>query len=299
MASGIGKQTIRRLTHKNYYLARAYLNLKFYLSEFRGQEPLIIYQMGKVGSSTIAASLKALNLSRPIYHVHVLTPELIDKVEKMYYGRGMDIPFKAFLPRSKHIVESRFLRQRIDRGLNGKKWQVITLVREPIARNVSSFFQTFDLDTPDFIDKYRAGALNIDEFSRRFLQKSDLHESPLQWFDVQLKPVFGIDVFATDFPKTKGYKIYTSEHVSILVLKLERLSDYAREAFKEFLGIENFALVESNIASNKEYAAAYKNFIASVKLPAAYLDRMYQSKYARHFYTEEELDAFRAKWREG
>jgi hypothetical protein len=68
------------------------------------------------------------------------------------------------------------------------------------------------------------------------------------------------------------------------------------EAFQQFLGLENFCLLDRNRADDKWYDLAYKEFKNSVVLPSEYLDRMYDSKWYSHFYNEEERNHFRSRW---
>ena len=54
--------------------------------------------------------------------------------------------------------------------------------------------------------------------------------------------------------------------------------------------------LKTNVGSAKVYAPLYKEFKNSIVLPESYVDRMYTSKYMRHFYSEEEIARFREKW---
>lgn len=290
-----GKRVIKRLSQKNYYTAGLYSNFSLHLANRRSPAPLIVYQMGKVGSTTILRSLKALNLEMPVYQVHVLTPEGIARLEQKYK--------QNFSQRGRiatHLAASRFLRKQIDKGSTGKRWQVVTLVREPIARNISSFFQVLDLELSAY-DYQIITSMDIDEAARElrrlFFEKLERHESPLRWFDLEMKRVFNLDVYASDFPKSKGYKIYHGEHADVLLLRLEDLNRCASQAFKEFLNIDNFTLIKANIATDKDYHATYRRLLQTISLPDSYLDKMYSSKYVKHFYSDEEIKSFRAKWR--
>jgi hypothetical protein len=133
---------------------------------------------------------------------------------------------------------------------------------------------------------------------RLFLEKFD-HDTPLVFFDREFKGVLGIDVFSSDFPKPKGYKIYEQELADVLLIRLENLDQCASKAFQEFLNVDGFTVIRKNIASEKAYYPIYRKFLESVLLPDSYIDEMYASKYARHFYSEQEIDAFRAKWHKG
>ena len=289
------KRIIGRLK-RNYYVEKARLNFSFIRSSLRGKAPLIVYQMGKVGSSTVVESLKASDPDRYVYQVHYLTHKEIDTIRNIYYGQSSGILNKRFLTRSKHLLESEYLRKQLDKGINGQKWKIVTLVREPVARNMSSFFQILDLSLPDYVKQYQNGSLDTENLIDRFLNDHELQAMPLSWFDTQLKAVFDIDVFAHEFPASKGYQIIEGDYADVLLLRLENLNEVSERAFKEFLDIDNFSLVKANIARNKDYYSAYKDVVNAIELPDSYLDKMYTAKYTRHFYGDDEISRFKAKW---
>jgi len=112
-----------------------------------------------------------------------------------------------------------------------------------------------------------------------------------------LKKVFGIDIYSVNFPKKKGYQIYkTKNKLEILLIRLENLTQYAPVAFKEFLNVDEFTLENSNVSETKFYYPIYRKFISEKFLSQVYVEKLYNSKYARHFYTEEELENFKRKW---
>jgi hypothetical protein len=117
------------------------------------------------------------------------------------------------------------------------------------------------------------------------------------WFDIEIKGTFGIDVFASDFPKSKGYEIYKGRKAELLLIRLEDLRRCARKAFKEFLDIEDFNLVDSNIAKKKEYYHIYKRFLDTIVLSETYLDEIYSIKWVKQFYSDDEITELKTKWR--
>jgi hypothetical protein len=120
------------------FLKNLLLGLKIKV-DLQKKGTIIVYQMGKVGSSAILKSLQSLNLSKPIFHVHYLTHDAIDGIERKYANLSKPIP--------KHICTSRILLNDIKKSVDGinKKLKIVTLVREPVARNISAFFQNIDL----------------------------------------------------------------------------------------------------------------------------------------------------------
>jgi hypothetical protein len=288
-------RSMNRIINSNPHLSTAWWHFQVRLAELRGRESVIVYQMGKVGSSTIVASLHALRRKLQIHHVHTLTGKGIADAEAIYRQMARHAATGTFV-RARHLLSSRYLQQRIHRPIQGKKWKVITLVREPIARNVSSFFQIIDYPLPNFMARYHAGELDIETVSNTFLEKFD-HQQVLHWFETDLRQALGIDVFAGEFPREKGYQIYQGDTCELLLLKLEKLNECACDAFRDFLGIEHFDLVRTNIGEEKEYAGAYQQLKEHLILPERYVQEMYSSPTMQHFYDQREIAAFAAKWK--
>ena len=259
--------------------------------------------MGKVGSSTIQRSLDVLNLGAPIFHVHYLSQPRVNELEKerrRYFGTE-----KYGLLKRPWMYQ--YLRKALERQNEGHKWKILSLTREPIARNLSAFFENLEFTPAGENDSYwiksdyykinsvRVTLNDLESLISLFFDRLQ-HESPLDFFDRELNNVFGIDVYASAFPKSVGYKIYAGEKADALIIKLENLNQCAQRAFKEFFDFDGVNLVPGNIGSQKTYAALYSKFKDDIKLPASYINRMYQSKYVRHFYSNAEVEALRSKW---
>jgi len=293
----LAKRVMRRLLGHRYFSVRAYRHLL--ISRLRRREPLFVHSMGKVGSSTIVRSLEASGLEEhmPIHWTTFLSPEgvrFLEDLQREGYGGRNKVP----IDKQSAMVARRVLSRELGRGhLIGGKCKVVTLVRDPVATNVAGFFQNHAWWPPELRAKCTAGLPGyVDDLAQLFFEKYP-HDVPLTWFDTELKGVFGVDVFRSEFPRSKGYKVYRGGPVEVLVCKLEKLDDCAEEAFREFLGIEGFTVQKANVASGKWYASIYQEFKDGLVLPAAYADRMFNSRVTRHFYDDEEIESFRVKWR--
>jgi hypothetical protein len=276
-----------RLPH---WLRSVYSNYQLHAdirTNLNKQHLIIVHQMGKVGSTSIVESLEAMSLGMPIYHTHSLNLEHLQRREQQKRQQGQTPP-----PR---IIQGQYLRKAIDQKGSGKTWHIITLVREPISRNVSAFFQNIGDYIPNFAQARSANQISLDEIVTIFLEQYN-HDWPSTWFDSEVKQVFGIDVLATDFPKSKGYMILKQNHINLLVLRLEDLNRCVQDAFQEFLGLESFTLKDANLADHKAYNDLYKQFKAQIVLPDWYLDKLCHSPLMQHFYTPEEIDRFRGTW---
>ena len=250
--------------------------------------------MGKVGSKSIELSLqesyKSAGIEIPIFHVHVLND--FDKWRQQAMEERVD-PKPTF--QAMEIGEN--IRAKIEEN-SSQHWNIVSLVRDPMARNIAAFFQNISDFIPDWHERYLQGQPIIDELQRLLMTVPSLSEQPNDWFDRQVKqiPAFSIDVFDEPFPHEKGYKIYSGKkQASLLVMRLENLNDCAHEAIKEFLGLENFILKNTNMGEEKDYAELYRTF-KQTPLPLEYVRKIYDTKFACHFYNEFELKTFIKRW---
>ena len=133
---------------RNYYSERAYRHFALFLLNLltrrEGREIWLVYQMGKVGSSSIQESLKKLKQDRElnvsVYHVHSLTRDGLYRRENYHKRNFSHEPYINY-----HLLHCEYLGGQLARGLKGKRWKVVTLVRDPIARNISGFFHELSL----------------------------------------------------------------------------------------------------------------------------------------------------------
>jgi hypothetical protein len=211
-----------------------------------------------------------------------LNLENINRVKREYRSHGL-------VPREEDIGKllNRYYLEK------QKPAKFITVVRDPISRNVSAFFENFgrftgkpfDIET----DYSLAGLTNI------FLEQYN-HDIPLTWFDTEVRQVLGIDIYNHPFPATRGFLEVTQGAYQLLVLKLETDDRMKETAIRDFLDLPDFQLLRANVGKDKEYGATYKKFTRNIRLPDVYIKRMYTSKYAQHFYTPEEIEAMRLRW---
>jgi len=236
-----------------------------------------------------------------IYQTHYLSEEGLIRAEE----RMGKLPNKFWA----HIDENRRLSRSIRFAPALKQWQVITLVRDPVERNISYFFHCLEYLLPSAADEFHSGRMTTAKLIDLFLQNLD-EQSPLHyvfpppiWFDEEMLPVFNINVFAFPFPKEKGYMIYQGEKARLLLIRLESLEKCAIEAFYSFLDIPKFIILNENTSTqrlkNKKcpYYSLYAEFKEKIIFPRKYLDEIYGSKLVKHFYLDEEIAVFKQKWR--
>ena len=296
-------KVIENFSKISYPTARAYYHKHLKRADDRYKNlPLLVYQMGKVGSKTIAHSLYKANIERHIYHVHFLTPELVSEYEKKR-KKFFRTPKEGSL---KHIWQYQHLQKMLTKEIHNEKWKVVTLVRDPVARNLATFFENIEvvstnnesrwnLKSHEYDFEITINEHNLDPLIEKFFQKCR-HNTPLIYFDREFKAIFNIDVYDKEFPISNGYDIYRNNKVDILLIRLENLDVCAKRALNDLLSIDNIKIWDKNTGDQKDYAELYARFKNTIKLPDSYLDQMYKSKFATHFYATHEIEQFRKKW---
>jgi hypothetical protein len=256
--------------------------------------PIFVFQMGRVGSNSVEHSLRtayrALSLDVPVYHAHYMSN--YDMVEAR---AKQDLPDPTLFIRDLQLA--RGLRKAILEDPAAPRLKVISLVRDIIARNVSTFYYALPEFIPDWEQRLKDNSLTVDYLHEVFISKKSYELTALNWFEEQLKPVFDVDVYEAPFPKELGYKIYSSPKADLLVMRLESLSNCAEQAIRQFLGLHDFRMSTVNTGDDRKTGQLQRIF-KTKPLPREYVNRMYASKLSRHFYTDAELETFTRYWTE-
>lgn len=254
------------------------------LSDF--EDKIFIYQMGKVGSTSLEKSIKNS------VHWHSFYPFFNRRIYNSSYNK-IKLPTRIVAPVEYFMIRNLF-KMKVK---SGNKLKIITLVREPISRNISFLFQF----APIFLYKIyfeKGNRANVDKtlelLEEEFYERL-WHTSANEWFDQDFKEVTGIDIFDHDFDQTKGYAVIEENNISVLVLKMEQLNENI-EVIGEFIGDDHFEIVRDNMGSEKWYADLYRTFKKNFRPKEDYVDALYQSRYMKHFYSPQEIQAFRRKW---
>lgn len=282
---------IRRLAGRSYYVAKRYA-----LAQMKRRDrPVVVFSMGKTGSTAIARAVQDATGDR-VFQIFRLEAERLAQAERRYRvnnrdakRRGRDpgsLPFRGAL----HLWESEYLLRHPPTP--AAPWTVITTVREPISQAVSAFFHGGG----------RRGVLHdgstVETLTEALVQERWIR-APLRWFDREFAPALGIDVFGHPFDTDRAHSVIETPWARVLLLRQENL-DAAPGALAAMLGLAQPVPVPArNEATEKPYAATYRDFLVTACLPASLLDQAYGSRYARHFYADTELTRFRRRWGAG
>lgn len=230
---------------------------------------VLVYSMGKVGSTAVVHALQtAPDLA--VFHVHHLAA----------------VPARGAGHR--RALSALLWRELVAPGVPAA---VITLTREPIARNVSAFFQNLRREVGGPAPWQAPTATLVETFLTRFD-----HTRAVRWFDDEPRRALGVDVYAAPFDAAAGHARIAHDRYPTLVLRCE-LDDAAKgRLIGAFLGRAGVELARANAGEDKAYAHAYAAFRRALRVPQALAGMLLESRYARHFHTPAELAAARTRW---
>lgn len=252
-------------------------------------DPVIIYSMGKVGSQTVYSSLKNSNIKNQFYHVHFLSRKGIQDAKKYYRDSNKIIP--------DHISQGEELALKIKNP--SEKIRFITLVREPVARDISDYFHNAHMFSSEIMDS--SGQIveeKIYKFIKNEIEKFDSkHDYTSNWFDNELKEAIDINVYDFPFDHDSGYRIIKNSMYELLVIRCEDLNKILNRSLKIFLGVKNSIGINTiNTAKDKSYAGIYKSIKTRIKIRKEILEKIYSTRYVKNFYTEKEIMKFINVW---
>lgn len=253
--------------------------LKKYLHERRhGKNIYLIYSMGKVGSSTLIDLFEKQFPYLPAFQLHFLSDYWIkEKIPAMpeYYHVNL-IPAKNF---------EDFRRAHPDYNV-----KIITLVREPVVRDISDVFENWT----DFFKTKDSAELTTEKIFARLHQHD--FEYTLNWFDTEFKAWTGIDIYQQEFNKDKGYSIWNSGGYDVLCIKLEKMDKVLNQAMLEFCGLNLKPGGKANVSAQKKIRDLYKTVIDKFRLSPEQEKIIYTSKLVNHFYSEQEIASQKLRW---
>jgi hypothetical protein len=284
----INKLTIRRFIARYFSIVvQLFYYIKFKLIHFSKKSPIIILTPGKVGSTSIYNILKN-EFKNPIFHIHQISRKGIhESWEKHINSDRKSVPL--------HLIISKLLHKKLTR-YSGPIY-IITIVREPIAREISAFFQ----NTEFFKTIVEDAKLNVDVQKSVYLLREIFERNIIldieDWFNSEIKNYFGIDIFSIPFNEEKGFTIFKNGRFKLLLLKTETMNHVFQIALSEFLQKDiRFAIQKSNVGDNKHYAESYSQVKNQFKLDESVINQIISSRYFQHFYKGMEYKVVE-KWR--
>ncbi len=270
---------------------------KYYKKFYNSDDLIFVFQMGKVGSSTIIKSLDNININN--IQVHSFYKEMNDTLYRNYKFYKDAVHMK-FIKRLKGYFSTKYVASLVRKRFKNKKTKIISLVRDPVSRDIAHYFQQIqfpiyemyreNLEKKIYINSEYFG---LDFFINDYFTKFN-HEFSINWFDDEFKKFTELDIYKYKFDKEKGYQIISEGNIDLLLIKLEKLNEMS-DVIANFIGVDKFEIINENISTDKWYNSIYKDFKNQIEFDSDYIKKMYDSKLAKHFYSEVEIENFKNK----
>lgn len=243
------------------------------------EDQIIVYQMGKVGSSSIYKSLKSNGFN--VIHAHNFDDCDVYKFYKNTDGFG------CFYPLSQRI--RRFLSSKLKLYLLrfNKNVKIITCVRDIEKVIISRYIQDLHLRMVSYHKKqivYKEMTTMVDEVLENIEQDINL-DYFLSWFDVELKKNFGLDVYSVEYDRNTGIGIASQFSKPLLVVNMSKVNGniLSSELSKFIDSNSEIEIRNSNVSKEKWYSEIQSMVRKKYAFSSSYKKKIEESKMYKFF----------------
>jgi hypothetical protein len=254
-----------------------------------GKMPILVHQMGKVGSTTICSELRRNSMLPPVFQTHFISRESLEEANRITDDWGRKSPHLKIGASLMPLFENR--------NEASPSWHIVTVVRDPVARQLSDVYENPEVigvehgATPD--------PSNVIDYLTNYFENFDEDKDYVcQWFEREIIRQMNIPLYEMEFPQEQNYQLIEHAGIRLLAFRIEDYADILNEgvAFNQWLGQSvKMNASSSNSASDRDSFESYKRVKSGLKIPKSALDRIYDTKFSRHFYADHR-DALIHKW---
>lgn len=249
---------------------------------------VFVYQPGKTASNSFYSSLKKCNV--PTVSTHTVGNHDYLNYQKLWdFDESQSRFYEGMLEVVFRFVSNKTMLFKKD------KLTIVTGVRDPLAIYISMVFQALHLLIKE---RYEYSILSKEKFLDCFLNILHVYINKNyfeRWMAEELEYFSGINLAEASLDKKATHFVLENEKFRVLIYKYEYLSDLQEEVCS-FFGLKNFKLSSENKAQNKWYNSLYAEIIDELKFDSVFLDTIYQQKYVKAIYSDEEITLFRNRW---
>ena len=277
---------------RNLFLGASLAPLTFPLTRWRARRFLaqvvaspspvvVLLQMGKVASTALAKHVREVAPCNMIVNAHYCERNGTPLEHGAPTGSAVLFPTLADLSLLKSALKSRIEAGRATRFLTG--------VRNPVDRLRSAFLQ--NLESHLVQEKLRIVMLprsiavtandlsaRLHAFERRF---------QLEWFERELQPVCGIDVYSQPFSRTEGFATYSRGPVELFLYRYESIgSRHLVRALNAWLGCADAAEHFPRVNDTVPRMQSLRRAVCRIPLDPEVESEILSSRAYTHFYGE-------------
>lgn len=219
--------------------------------------PFHLFQMGRVGSKSIQSALQAAGVDGTIPHLHWASEAI-----RTYPDCFFSYPEVVTHPQAPAI-------------------RFISGVRDPISRLISGYCQSVG-DPGSTLGALAADPDALVECLPTFIEAD--YPKITGWFDHGY--FRNIDVYAMPFPRSEGHTVIGAGGASLFLYRFDALPRLA-EPLGAYCGLK----LSLEMMNDRPQATIYDRMM-SQRFPRPLVQRIFDTRYCRHFYDEPEISAF-------
>jgi hypothetical protein len=267
------------------------LQLEKQALEALDRPPIVVFSWSKTASSTAYETLVRSHPRRPVYHLHGLDDD-VEERQARHARAGTSL---GIAPEGLRAVA----RLRPMAKAKDREMALVTLVREPIARSVSSFFQRHYASPVDMTaadpspDDVAATVAELHELLPEMITSNDV------WFDRQMVGVFDVDLFDAPFDPKAGFAHYRHGPVAQAVIRSDRFDELYRPAIEPIIGHGLGSVRHANVGRAKQYRAHRRATMQAFRLTTDEIDLALSTRVLQHYFSADERDELVRTWRSG
>lgn len=274
----------------------AVTRLRLRLCALAGRPPVVTYATYRTGSSSTHWAIRRA-LGMQAIKAHALFPGRLGMRESL----DLHAVDGAAVPVSRHAGD-----WAVSRGvvLPRRPARFVILVRDPVAVAVSNYsvFSSGRTWLPEGlagIDWPADGAVDAATLERLAAGLFDgaYHWRLMdRWFDEDVRPALGWDALAQPFDPEAGHVRHRHGPWDILLMRAD-LPDAAKsDALSRFLGVPGIEVRRENRSEDLGRSGLAAAVRRAVRLRPDAVRTLLDGPMARHFWTDAQRDAMRAKW---
>ena len=231
--------------------------LKRLILMIRGKKLICVYQMCKVGSQSVEYGLRRSGVE-PLLFFHYVN----------------DLKREKFLD---YLILICYKKLKLN-------IQIVSPIRNPIFRSVSSF-------SHDFISLRGKGNCtgymqnhSIDELEEFYFNVWTGHGVPDRWISKELNPFIGVDLYENNFDKNRRTMLLKKNNIELLVFDSVLSDKKKAELISSFLERKITINVVKNTHMDRTYKGNYQEFKDYMLSNERYLKLVKDSRFYNQFY---------------
>lgn len=282
------KQIIKEIARKTFFIYWCYFFVRYSIAVLGSRQLVIVLTPGHVGSSSLLASLKNASWKKStlIYGVHSMNEKTT----------------RANLS-ARHVLQD-VLRFFLKRDLLHKKQiQLVTVVRDPIARALGAIFQS-----QRFIGQFEANlnegypsSNNLIEVKKFMLETGYLLETvgyQISFYQNEIAQYYGIHAELKNLDSA-GNAFITSKNKSLSILTLENFNRDIPSFFERHHQISpQMEIRNTNATRGGKYSELYVYCKSNLKFERNIVDSIYNDDFIIQLYGQKQIEEFKLKWSE-